>query len=155
MASCLSRAAMLAVFVLSLGAPMALAEDTVETPASSSSADFTKLKSMVDSGDYANALPALQALNAQSPNNPDVLNLIGFSLRKTGHADQALDFYNKALALKPDHLGANEYLGELYLELKQPEKAKERLETLRQACGGTCEEFTELQDKIDQAAAAQ
>lgn len=150
----LNRAAMLAVFLLSLGAPLALAEDTVETPASASSADFAKLKSMVDAGDYAGALPALQALNTQSPGNPDVLNLIGFSLRKTGHADQALAFYNQALAQKPDHLGANEYLGELYLELKQPEKAKERLEILRQACGGACAEFTELQEKIDQAAAA-
>lgn len=148
----LNRAALLAVFLLAFGSPLALAEDTVETPDSAASPDFARLKSMVDAGDYADALPALQALDTRTPDNPDVLNLIGFSLRKTGHAERALDFYNRALALKPDHLGANEYLGELYLELKQPAMAKQRLEVLRQACG-SCEEFTELQAKIDQAAA--
>lgn len=151
----LNLAATLAVLLLALGAPLALAEDETISPDSSSNADFTKLKTLVDAGDYSTALPQLQALDTKMPNNPDVLNLIGFSLRKTGHADQALDFYNRALALKPDHLGANEYLGELYLELKQPAKAKERLEVLRQACNGACEEFTELQEKIDRAAAAQ
>ncbi len=148
----LNCAAMLAVFLLAIGSPVALAEDTVETPAGAASPDFARLKSMVDAGDYAGALPGLQALDIQTAPNPDILNLIGFSLRKTGHADQALDFYNRALALKPDHLGANEYLGELYLELKQPAMARQRLEVLRQVCG-SCEEFTELQAKIDQAAA--
>ena len=91
-------------------------------------------------------------LDQEDPNNPDVLNLTGFSLRKTGKIAEALDYYNRALALNPQHRGANEYLGELYLETKQPEKAKERLEVLRQACGD-CEEFEDLQKQIEQYAA--
>jgi tetratricopeptide (TPR) repeat protein len=73
-------------------------------------------------------------------------------LRKTGHPDQALDYYSRALAQKPDHLDANEYLGELYLELKQPAKAQERLAVLEKACGD-CEEYQELKEKIAQQAA--
>ena len=54
---------------------------------------------------------------------------------------------------KPDHLGANEYLGELYLEMKQPDKAKERLAVLKGACG-SCEEYMELASKINQYTAS-
>jgi tetratricopeptide (TPR) repeat protein len=77
---------------------------------------------------------------------------MGFTYRKTGHTDEALDYYNRALNLEPKHLGANEYLGELYLELKQPDKAKERLAVLKAACGD-CEEYQDLKTKIDQTAA--
>ncbi|HVM85448.1 MAG TPA: tetratricopeptide repeat protein [Candidatus Binatia bacterium] len=127
------------------------ADDTV-TPDNAANPDFSSVKSLVDSGKYADAMPQLMALDKASPNNPDILNLIGFSLRKTGHADEALDYYNRALSLQPNHLGANEYLGELYLEMKQPAKAEERLAVLQKACGD-CEEYQELKEKIAQTAA--
>jgi predicted Zn-dependent protease len=147
------RIAMLAAaLVLGAGTGGALGADDTVTPDNAANPDFATTKTMVDAGQYDQAMPALVALDQQTPNNPDVLNLIGFSLRKTGHPDQALDYYNRALALKPDHLGANEYLGELYLELKQPEKAKERLAALQKACGD-CSEYQELKEKIDRTAA--
>jgi hypothetical protein len=43
------------------------------------------------------------------------------------------------------HLGANEYLGELYLETGQPELAEERLAVLKEACPDGCEELEELE----------
>lgn len=148
----LSRAALAAMVALAFGAArLEAADDVVETPAAHSSADFASLKVMVDAGRYAEALPGLQALDSRTPDNPDVLNLIGFSLRKTGHPDRALAFYNHALALKPDHRGANEYLGELFLELKQPDKARERLAALHEACGD-CGEYRELAEKVEIAA---
>jgi predicted Zn-dependent protease len=132
------------------GSFSAYAVDTEETPGTSASEDFATAKQMVDAGQYSQALPTLTELDQKMPNNPDVLNLIGFSLRKTGNTDRALDYYNRALALNPNHLGANEYLGELYLELKQPKKAKERLAVLQKACGD-CEEYEDLKTKVDQA----
>lgn len=134
------------------GPVSALGADTEETPASASSIDFDLLRTLVDAQKYDEALTGLRRLDQQSPNNPDVLNLIGFSLRKTGKLDEALDYYNRALALNPQHRGANEYLGELYLETKRPEKARERLDVLRQACGD-CEEFEDLQKEISLYAA--
>ena len=130
----------------------AFAVDEQVTPDNAANPDFTATKAMVDAGKYEDAMPNLLALDKATPNNPDVLNLIGFSLRKTGHPDQALDYYNRALALKPDHLGANEYLGELYLELKMPDKAAERLAVLQKACGN-CDEYQDLKTKIAQQAA--
>jgi predicted Zn-dependent protease len=147
-----SRAALMAV-ATSLFAPVCvLAADTVEMTPTSVTTDLNSARALVEAKKFDQALPALRQLDQQSPNNPDVLNLIGFSLRKTGKMDEALGYYQRALALSPQHLGANEYLGELYLETNQPQKAKERLEILRQACGN-CEEFQDLQKQIAQFAA--
>ena len=142
----------LAVIAALLGPAAALAADTEETPASAATGDFDSARALVDAQKYGEALPALRKVDQESPNNPDVLNLIGFSLRKTGKMDEALDYYTRALALNPHHRGANEYLGELYLETRQPEKAKERLAVLQQDCGD-CEEFEDLQKQINQYAA--
>lgn len=152
MSAFIPRLAALAV-LCSMFAPVSVsAVDTEETPASAASGGFDAVRLLVDAQEYDQALPALRQLDQQSPDNPDVLNLIGFSLRKTGRTEEALDYYTRALALNPRHRGANEYLGELYLETQRPEKAKERLAVLRQACGD-CEESRDLQAKIDRYAA--
>jgi len=103
----------------------------------------------VKAGNYDAAIPLLQKVVTASPRNPDALNYLGFSYRKTGNAGQALVYYQKALDLQPKHIGANEYMGELYLEMKNLPKAEERLAVLKQACIN-CEEYTELKEKIDQ-----
>jgi predicted Zn-dependent protease len=145
------RNSVLAAALLALAGVPALAEDDTVTPDNAANPDFTAAKALVDAGNYTAALPQLMSLDKATPDNADILNLIGFSLRKTGHPDQALDYYGRALAQQPQHLGANEYLGELYLELKQPAKAAERLAVLKTACGD-CEEYQELKQKIDQTA---
>jgi predicted Zn-dependent protease len=146
------RLAAFAIACALSGSCAAFAADTQETPTSTALGDFDTAKSLVDSQKYDKALPVLRQLDQKSPSNPDVLNLIGFSLRKTGKMDEALDYYTRALALNPQHRGANEYLGELYLEMKQPEKARERLAVLGQICGD-CEEFEDLSAQIDRYAA--
>ena len=97
---------------------------------------------------YDEAKGYLQKVLAAKPDDADALNLMGFTERKLGDPGQSLEYYNKALALNPKHLGANEYLGELYLELKEPNLAEQRLAVLQQACGN-CEEYTELKEKIE------
>jgi predicted Zn-dependent protease len=146
-----SSIALLALACLLAGPVGAYAADTSETPANLKSADLNSARALVDAQKYDEALTALRQLNQESPDNPDLLNLIGFTLRKIGKTDEALDYYDRALALNPQHRGANEYLGELYLETKQPEKAKERLEVLHQACGD-CEEFKDLRTEINRYA---
>ena len=122
---------------------------------SSSSNSSTSVSSMyqqasakVDATDYRGAMVILDKIIAKDPRNPDALNLMGFCDRKLGNTDEALEYYNKALAIRPNHVGANEYLGELYLELKNLPKAEERLKVLAKACNG-CEEQQELKEKIE------
>ena len=62
--------------------------------------------------------------------------------------DKAFVYYEKALSLDPPHKEAHEYIGELYLKLKQPEKAKEHLAKLDSICFFGCEEFDELKEAI-------
>ena len=112
-------------------------------------ADYDNAVTAIKAGHYDQAIPLLQKVVTASPGNPDALNWLGFSYRKTGNSSQALVYYQKALDLQPKHLGANEYMGELYLELKDLPKAEERLAVLKQTCLD-CEEFTELKEKIEQ-----
>lgn len=112
---------------------------------------YKQAKSLIDDDKYSEAIPLLQKLIKDKGAYADALNLLGYSYRKSGDAKTALDYYNQALAMEPKHLGANEYLGELYLEMKQPDKAKERLAVLKNACGD-CEEYEELEDAIKKQA---
>ena len=78
--------------------------------------------------------------------NPDILNYLGFTLRKTGNFEQAEKYYLQGLEIKPDHNGINEYLGELYIQTNRIDRAKERLAVL-QNCN--CEEYNELKTLIE------
>jgi Tfp pilus assembly protein PilF len=108
---------------------------------------YTQAKAKIEAKDYRGAKPMLEKLLAKSPRDADVLNLMGYCSRKLGDPDEALEYYQKALGINPKHIGANEYLGELYLEMKDLPKAEERLKVLTQACNG-CEEQEELEEKI-------
>ena len=82
------------------------------------------------------------------PENADVYNLLGYSHRNLEKNDKAFVYYEKALSLDPRHKVTHEYIGELYLKLKQPEKAKEHLAKLDSICFFGCEEFDELKEAI-------
>jgi tetratricopeptide (TPR) repeat protein len=104
---------------------------------------------MIKSQRWDAAIRTLKTIVANSPNNADALNLLGYSLRKTGDHDNALGFYLKALKINPRHKGANEYLGELYVETGQLAKAQAQLEVLAKLCGNTtCEEYQDLAEAI-------
>ena len=55
-------------------------------------------------------------------------------------------YYLEGLNLDPNHKGINEYLGELYVQTKRIELAKERLSVLK---GCNCEEYNELKEIIE------
>jgi tetratricopeptide (TPR) repeat protein len=109
--------------------------------------DYAKAKGLIDREQYRDAIPILERLVTKNPADTDALNELGYSHRELGHEQRALGYYLKALAIEPGHIGANEYLGELYLEMKDLPKAEERLAVLQKACGN-CQEFSELKEKI-------
>ncbi|MEX0697567.1 MAG: tetratricopeptide repeat protein [Dongiaceae bacterium] len=110
--------------------------------------ELTAANKKIAETDYAGAIALLSKLIEAAPNDADALNLIGYSHRKLGDRDTALTFYLKALAAEPEHRGANEYLGELYLEMGDVAKAEERLKVLDRACFFGCEEYTDLKKAI-------
>jgi tetratricopeptide (TPR) repeat protein len=91
---------------------------------------------------YAQAFNKLEKAYKSDKKNPDILNYMGFTTRKTGNFEKAEKFYLEGLSLKPDHNGINEYLGELYVQTNRIDKANERLEVLK-SCN--CKEYSELE----------
>ena len=95
---------------------------------------------------YEKALKYLSKSNEKNPKDPDTLNYLGFALRKLGNFEEAEKYYLEGLAIKPDHIGINEYLGELYIITNRIELAKQKLEVLK-TCN--CEEYDELKELIN------
>ena len=104
---------------------------------------------LIEAENYQQAIDELQKALAESPDDADLLNLTAYSQRKLERFDDALVNYQKALAIEPDHLGANEYLGELYLQMGQLDKALERLRVLDDECFFGCDEYDELEAAIE------
>ena len=82
----------------------------------------------------------------------DIYNLLGFSYRKLENPDLDKSFaaYMMAIEIDPSHLGAHEYLGELYLMRDQKDKALIILKKLDQLAGSNTEEYRELKIAIDE-----
>lgn len=101
---------------------------------------------------FADGLDALARAQSAVGPHPDILNYMGFASRKLGRFDDALSYYHEALAIDPDHLGANEYLGELYLQMGDFGRARHQLARLDQLCAYGCAQREELARWIDTAA---
>ena len=94
---------------------------------------------------YEKAQKLLIKSNNKLPNKPDTLNYLGFTTRKLGDFESGEKYYLQGLALDPNHIGINEYLGELYVATNRMDLAKERLEILAKC---NCEEYSELKQII-------
>ena len=95
---------------------------------------------------YLKAYDKFEKAYTKDKKNADILNYLGYTLRKTGDLEQAEIYYLKGLELDSKHLGINEYLGELYVQTNRIELAKEKLEVLK---GCNCEEYEELKELIE------
>ena len=94
---------------------------------------------------YEKALKLLIKSNEKKPNNPDTLNYLGFTTRKLGDYENGEKFYLEGLAIEPNHIGINEYLGELYVVTNRISLAKERLKILENC---NCKEYDQLREVI-------
>jgi tetratricopeptide (TPR) repeat protein len=95
---------------------------------------------------YEKAQKLLLTSNKKKPNQADTLNYLGFTTRKLGDLENGEKYYLQGLAIKPNHIGINEYLGELYVVTNRMDLAKERLKVL-ETCN--CEEYKELKEIIE------
>lgn len=95
---------------------------------------------------YNSAYEKLLEAKKIESRNPDILNYLGFTLRKMGKFQQAEEYYLQGLEIKPDHNGINEYLGELYIQTDRMDKARARLAVLKNC---NCEEYIELKELIE------
>ena len=95
---------------------------------------------------YEKAQTLLIKSNDKKPLQADTLNYLGFTTRKLGDYENGEKYYLLGLEINPNHVGINEYLGELYVVTNRLDLAKERLKIL-ESC--SCEEYNELKEIIE------
>jgi tetratricopeptide (TPR) repeat protein len=137
----------LAFACLLMPAPSASAADS---PSTAPGPDLSRVRAEIKAKQFPAALAELKSL-AVNYHNADIFSLLGHALWKTGDPTQGMEYYNKALALDPNHKGALEYQGELFIELGQMDKAQENLTKLNRLCWLGCEEKSDLKEAIEQA----
>jgi tetratricopeptide (TPR) repeat protein len=139
----LALAAGLAVAPMLVSGPVG----AVDSMTTNSKVDLSSVRAKIKAKNYAAAIQELRHL-AEETQQADVYNLLGYTLRKTGDYTTSLSYYTKALDLQPDHKAAREYLGELYAETGNIDKAKEQLVVLVKLCPSGCEEREDLEKAI-------
>ena len=95
---------------------------------------------------YAKAQKLLLKSNSKKPNQADTLNYLGFTTRKLGDYENGEKYYLQGLEIEPNHVGINEYLGELYVATNRLNLAKERLKILENC---NSKEYTQLKEVIE------
>ena len=113
--------------------------------------DYKAAIKLIRSKDYDKAIRKLKTLITASSTDftrADVYNELGFAYRKSEDFDNAAKYYNKALKLDPEHLGAIEYQGEMYVDLGQKENALNNLALLKKLVGENNSYYNELNNYI-------
>jgi tetratricopeptide (TPR) repeat protein len=138
----------LAIFAVMLPAFAADDQPSEEDLKGKAKQELASAKALIDQKQYKKAISHLKEARDADSDNADIHNYLGYSYRKLGSYEKSMVSYDKALDLDPDHKGALEYKGELFLKLDKPEDAKELAEKLKTLCPSGCEELTDLQEAI-------
>ena len=105
--------------------------------------EFNAAVKAIKANDFPAAIRLLNGVVARDQRNADAYNWLGYATRKGGDAKAAIPIYEKAIAIDPKHRGAHEYIGEAYLMLDEPAKAKQHLKTLDSLCFLPCGEYSD------------
>ena len=116
------------------------------------SALYERAIKYLDKQNYAKANKALKAYTKSEPDDADGWNLYAYANRKMNKFEKAEVYYEKALNIDPDHKGALEYQGELYMQTNRPDLAQENLVKLVKLCPDSCYELQKLEEYISSTA---
>ena len=132
------------------GSAPAPAPVVTPTPAAAKSvnSELAKVTTLLNANNFKQALADLKIIDSEFKNNADVNNLLGYSSRKLKQYKPAATYYEKALKINPNHLGALEYQGELFVLTNKVPAAKKNLAKLEKLCGLKCGEYLDLKKAI-------
>jgi len=118
-------------------APAVLAPSAEMDPASA--AALSQSSRLIEENRYCEALPYLEDLAIDLPDNADVFSMLGYVYRKMDDLEYSGEHYARALSIDPNHLGALEYQGELFLQRGDVDGALANLSRLETLCGSCAE----------------
>jgi Flp pilus assembly protein TadD len=119
-----------------------------ERPSLRDAPDLTAIRDMIKAEKFTDAIAELDKMVAFGADHADIYNLLGFSHRKSGDLAKAALNYDKALKLDADHTSALEYQGEMFVMMRDMDRARKNLARLVQLCPNGCEERDDLQKAI-------
>jgi len=128
--------------------PTQAAQTPTPAAAKSVNSELAKVTTLLNANNFKQALADLKIIDSEFKNNADVNNLLGYSSRKLKQYKPAATYYEKALKLNPNHLGALEYQGELFVLTNKVAAAKKNLVKLEKLCGLSCDEYLDLKKAI-------
>jgi tetratricopeptide (TPR) repeat protein len=109
---------------------------------------YRAARALVLDGKYEEGIAAFKALGRDD--SAEVANYIGYANRKIGNYELAKVWYDKALAIDPNHVRTWQYYGMWHVEQGNMLKAADFLEKIRLICGGTgCKEFQDLKGAME------
>lgn len=116
--------------------------------------DFKNAQKLIYSKKYEKAIDILISLEDKKPigfSKADLYNYLGFATRKKNNPnyEDAEEYYLLALSIDANHIGALEYLGELYFETDRLGQSEELLIKLGAAAGENSVEYKELFDLLN------
>ena len=94
---------------------------------------YDALRAYANAGNYGAATRVLDAMQDQTADG--VLTYRGFTARKQGNTEQAMQYYRAALRANPDNLLARSYMGQGLVEAGLVQEARAQLTEIR-ARGG-------------------
>jgi len=131
-----------ALLVLALAAPVAAVDTGTPVP------QLSEARADIDAEAWDSAIAKLKLIVDADNTNADAYNLLGYALRHTGANERAMQAYTRALTLDPQHTGALEYQGVLFVILGDLDKANANLDKIQAICGTSCEEYEDLAEAI-------
>jgi Flp pilus assembly protein TadD len=146
--------AFLTLSIVAAGLALAAAAHAVDTPASGGAPDLAKARALIKEEKFKDAITELNGWIDRGAQHADLYNLLGFSLRKSGDLKNAATYYRKALEFDPNHKGALEYQGEMFVMTREFVRARQNLEKLIALCPAGCEEREDLEKAIGAATAS-
>lgn len=139
-----------AALALALSATPAFSLDNGgdDTNAAQAVPTLAEARADIDAENWNAAIEKLTLIVAANPQSADAYNLLGYSFRNAGNTSRAMQAYDKALDLDPNHTGALEYQGVLFVMEGDLDKANANLVRIEAICGTACEEYEELAEAI-------
>ena len=111
--------------------------------------EFHRAKKLIYKKKYEKGLNTLKSIEEETPfgyTSADLYNYMGFASRKQKipNYKDAENYYLKALSFDKNHVGALEYLGELYVETDRRDEALILLNRIKMVSGDNSSEYKDL-----------
>jgi len=142
------RIALTFLLIILFSAPVHSDSDGSSNSYNSGNWRLAKAGKLIKKERYSQAVKQLRKALKRDKKNADAWNLLGFASRKMGDFDTSADAYTKALTLEPDHKGALEYQGELFISQGTIPKAQANLARLVSLCPKGCDERSNLEQAL-------